>query len=112
MHTRTYYAPTFLDESLSRPDRRGNQHATGRLSGCVFARKFSFTKKRTVRAERIVIFFSWDADTQEAKAEALAKVIEYMDGELPELERNPPLNWVPDFIKQERRDEIPKEAVC
>ena len=37
---RCYYAPTFLDESLSFPDRRGNQQKTGKLSGMVFVRRF------------------------------------------------------------------------
>ena len=95
-----YYASTFLDESLSFPDKRGNQHKTGKLSGMVFARRFSVTKVGKVKADRELISFSWNEDTDEAKASALAKVIEGMDGELPELDNNPPLNWIPKFIKE------------
>ncbi len=98
---RCYYAPTFLDESLSFPDRRGNQHKTGRLSGVVFARRFFISKAGKVRSERELISFAWKEDTQDAKAAALAKVIEKMDGELPGLDDNPPTNWIPEFIKQE-----------
>lgn len=107
-----YYAPTFLDESLTFPDKKGHQRATGRLSGMVFTRKFFKTKKGKVRAERGLISFSWDRDTPEAKAAALAKVIEGMDGELPELDSNPPLNWIPTIVKQkETANEVPEETV-
>lgn len=80
----------------------------------VFARRFSVTKTGKVRAEREVISFSWDENTDEAKAAALLKVIEKMDGELPELDENPPLNWIPKFIKdkaKEHYNEIPKEPL-
>lgn len=94
----TYYAPSFLDESMSHPDKRGNQRRTGRLSGMLFTRSFS-RRGSKIRAKRGIVSFSWDEDTQEAKVAALAKAIEGME-ELPELDSNPPLNWVPSFIKE------------
>jgi hypothetical protein len=107
-----YYAPTFIDESMTQPDRRGNQYPTGRLSGVVIGRKFFKSRAGKIRAERMVISFSWKKDTQEAKAEALAKVIEGME-ELPELEKNPPLNWIPQIVRdKEKINEVSKEAVC
>lgn len=96
---KTFYAPTYLDESMSYPDKRGNQHPTGRLSGMVFIRKFSKTRSGRWKAERTIISFSWKEDTQKAKAAALAKAIEGME-ELPELDGNPPLNWIPPALKQ------------
>ncbi len=106
-----YYAPTFIDGSLTRPDRRGEQHSTGRLSGMVFGRKFFKSRAGKIRAERMVISFSWKEDTQEAKAAALAKVIEGME-ELPELDKNPPLSWIPAIVKQkDAANEVPEEAV-
>jgi len=96
---KTYYARTFLDESMSSPDRKGQQHKTGRLSGMVFARKFSRLKGGKIRAERLVLSFTWDRDTQEAKADALAKVITGMD-ELLGLDENPPLTWIPNVVKE------------
>jgi hypothetical protein len=106
-----YYAPTFLDESLTFPDKKGQQRATGRLSGMVFTRKFFKTKKGKIRAERGLISFSWKEDTQEAKAAALAKVIEGME-ELPELDKNPPLSWIPTIVKQkDAANEVPEKAV-
>lgn len=104
-----YYAPTFIDESLTRPDRGGNQYPTGRLSGMVFGRKFFTTKTGKVRAERVMISFSWGEDTPEAKVTALAKAIEGME-ELPELDKNPPLTWIPSFIK-EKAHEVPETAL-
>ena len=50
-------------------------------------------------AERIVISFSWRKNTEKAKAAALAKAIKGME-ELPELDNNPPLNWIPPFVKE------------
>lgn len=94
----TYYASTFLDESLSSRDKRGNQHRTGRLSGMIFTRRY-FKKGTKIKSERGLITFSWDEDTQEAKAAALAKAITGME-ELPGLDENPPLNWVPPSIKE------------
>jgi hypothetical protein len=106
-----YYAPTFIDESLTRPDRRGEQHSTGRLSGIVIGRKFFKSRAGKIRAERMVISFSWEQDTQEAKAEALAKVIEGME-EMPELDNNPPLSWIPAIVKQkDAANEVPQEDV-
>lgn len=70
-----FYAPTFIDESMTLPDKKGRSRPTGRLSGMVFARKFSRRKGGGVKAERIMISFSWNEDTQEAKTEALAKAI-------------------------------------
>lgn len=107
----TFYAPTFLDESRTYPDRRGNTSPTGNLRGMVFARRFSKTKAGKIKSERMLIPFSWEEDTQEAKAAALAKVIEGME-ELPGLEKNPPLNWIPDFIKErEKANEVSKNAL-
>lgn len=97
--SKQFYAPTFLDESMSHPDRRGNNYAAGRLSGIVMGRKFTKLKSGKIRAERLVISFAWDRDTQEAKAEALAKVIDGME-ELPELDNNPPLTWIPQTVKE------------
>lgn len=94
----TFYAPTFLDESMTRPDRRGHQEPTGRLSGMVFTRTFSRRGKK-IRAERGAVSFSWGTDTQKAKTKALAKVIAGME-EMLELENNPPLNWIPPSIKE------------
>lgn len=95
-----FYAPTFLDESLTYPDKHGNKRQTGRLSGMVFARRFSKAKSGKLKAQRLIIPFAWDRDTQEAKAEALAKAIEGMAGELPELDTNPPLNFIPEQVKE------------
>ncbi len=107
-----YYAPTFIDESLTRPDRRGDQHSTGRLSGIVIGRKFFKSRAGKIRAERIVKSFSWKEDTREAKAEALAKAIEGME-EMPELEKNPPLNWIPQTVRdKEKANEVSEEVVC
>ena len=94
----SYYAPTFLDESLSHPDKKGQQYATGRRSGMIFVRTFSKSRSG-FKARRLVISFSWDDDSAEAKATALAKVIDGME-EMPELDKNPPLNWIPKFIKE------------
>lgn len=95
----TYYAPTFIDESLSRPDRGGNQRATGRLSGIMVIRQF-FKKRDKIIAKRGIVSFSWEEDTQEAKAAALAKTIEGMEGELPELANNPPISFIPAIVKE------------
>lgn len=105
----TFYAPTFLDESLTRPDKRGDQRPTGRLSGMVFTRRFS-KRGAKFKADRGVVSFSWKEDTPEAKTAALVKVIEGME-ELPELDDNPPLNWIPKTIK-ERLNEVSEKAVC
>lgn len=94
----TFYAPTFLDFSLTRPDRRGCQEPTGDLNGMVFARTF-YKKGKSIRARRNLISFSWEADTPDAKADALAKVVEGME-ELPELDKNPALNWIPQTVKE------------
>lgn len=95
----TFYAPTFIDESMTRPDKRGRQEPTGNLRGMVFTRKFSRTRAGKIKAERGIVSFSWDEDTQDAKVAALAKAIDGME-ELPELENNPPTGWVPSFIKE------------
>lgn len=95
----TFYAPTFIDESLTRRDRKGCQKPTGNLSGMVFTRRFSMDRRGRVKAVRGLVSFSWGEDTQAAKAAALAKVIDGME-ELPELENNPPIGWVPSFIKE------------
>ncbi len=105
-----FYASTFIDESLSPPDRSGKQVSTGRLKGFVFGRKFYKTKTGKIKAERIIIPFSWNEDTEEAKAAALTKAIEGMV-ELPELDKNPPLNYIPSFIK-EKLNEASKDVVC
>lgn len=99
-----FYAPTFFDESMTCPDKKGNQRPTGRLSGFVFTRSFRKRRDKFV-AERGLIPFSWGEDTQESKVAALEKVIEGMR-ELPGLDDNPPLTWIPPFIKQELNDEI------
>ncbi len=99
MRTVTLYAPTFLDMSMTRPDKRGNQRPTGDLSGMVFARTFSTMRGCRIRASRNVISFSWNEDTADAKAVALAKVIEGMD-EHSGLDSNPPLNWIPQTVKE------------
>lgn len=99
MSALTFYAPTFFDESLTRPDKHGHQKPTGRLSGMIMTRKFSVTRAGGIKAERDLISFSWNEDTQEAKANALAKAIEGME-ELPGLDDNPPLNWIPSLVKE------------
>jgi hypothetical protein len=96
----TFYAPTFIDESMTHPDRRGHQKPTGRLSGMLFTRRFSTTRGGKIRAERGIVSFSWNEDTQEAKAAALEKAIEGMEGELPELDSNPPTNFIPAIVKE------------
>ena len=95
----SFYAPTFIDESLTMPDKKGRQEPTGRLSGILIGRQFSKSRSGRIKASRIVKSFSWDEDTQEAKVEALAKAIDGME-ELPELENNPPISWIPDLVKQ------------
>ena len=109
MTTRTFYAPTFLDESRTHPDKAGNTRSTGRLSGMLMTRRF-YRRGKKIVAERGVVPFAWNQDTQEAKVEALKKVITGME-ELPGLDENPSLDWVPSFIKQELLNEIPEEAV-
>lgn len=106
----TYYAPTFLDESMTLPDKRGHSRPTGRLSGFVFTRRFSRRGPRKIVAEIGLVPFSWNEDSQEAKVAALSKVIEGMK-ELPELDNNPPLDWIPQSVKQELKDEISEKAV-
>lgn len=98
MSTITFYAPTFLDESMTRPDRKGVQTPTGKLSGMLITRRFSKRGKK-ISATRGLVSFSWGEDTQEAKIAALSKAIEGMD-ELPELDTNPPLNWIPATVKE------------
>lgn len=106
-----YYAPSFIDESLTYPDRHGQQRPTGRLTGMVFGRKFFKSRSGKIKAERMLLSFSWEQDTQEAKAAALAKVIEGME-ELPELDKNPPLSWIPQVVRdKEKANEISKESL-
>lgn len=93
-----FYAPTFMDESMTAPDKRGNQRPTGKLSGFVFARKFTRHKTGRIKAERMLLPFSWKEDTQEAKVAALSRVIDGMT-EMEELDGNPPLTWIPDVVK-------------
>jgi hypothetical protein len=95
---KTYYAPTFIDESRTHPDKKGNSRPTGKLKGFVMTRRFSLTPKGKIRAERGVVPFQWSEDTEEAKAEALSKVIEGME-EISELDANPPLIFIPQNIQ-------------
>jgi hypothetical protein len=95
----TFYAPTFLDESMTHPGKRGHQRPTGKLSGMVFTRRFFRKGNGKIKAERGLVSFSWDQDTQEAKVNALAKAIKGME-ELPDLDKNPPLNWIPPIVKE------------
>lgn len=96
----TFYAPSFLDNSTTFPDRKGRKRPTGNLSGMIFTRRFSKTGGRKITAERGVIPFSWKEDTQAAKVEALAKAIEGMQ-ELPDLDENPPITWIPQTVKEQ-----------
>lgn len=89
----TFYAPTFIDESRS---RRGKP--TGKLRGFVMTRSFYKGSNGKIKSNRGVIPFSWEEDTDEAKAEALSKVITGKK-EMPELDENPPLTWVPTNYK-------------
>lgn len=96
----TFYSPTFIDESMTCPTKHCAQRPTGNLSGMVFARTFSrHPKSKRIKATRGIISFSWSEDTQDAKATALAKAIEGME-ELPELDSNPELNWIPAIVKE------------
>ena len=98
----TFYAPNFIDESMTPLDKRGHQEPTGKRSGMIFTRTFSKTRTGKIKAERGVKSFSWEENTQEAKVDALARAIEGME-ELPELESNPPLNWIPQTVKERLR---------
>lgn len=91
---KTYYAPTFLDESRTHPNRKGVSLPTGILKGIIFTRSFSKTPKGKIKGERGIIFFSWGKDTKEAKAAALKKAIDGME-ELERLDENPALDWIP-----------------
>lgn len=106
----TFYADMFLDESMTYPDKRGNRRHTGKLSGFIFTRTFKRTRNGKIVVERGIVPFSWAEDTQEAKAAAIEKVITGMEV-LPGLDENPPLNWIPSFIRKELLNEIPEEAV-
>ncbi len=94
----TFYAPTFLDESRTYPDKNGNSRNTGIMRGMIFTRTFKRRGSKIV-AERGLIPFSWKEDTQEAKVEALAKAIEGME-EMAELDDNPNIGWIPKTIKE------------
>lgn len=100
----TFYAPTFLDESMTFPDKRGLRRPTGKLSGFVITRRFS-KKGSKFRAERGLVPFSWGRDTPKAKITALAKAIEGME-ELPGLDENPPLNWIPETVKEKFNEQV------
>jgi hypothetical protein len=86
---KTYYAPTFIDRSTS---SRGKP--TGKLCGFIFTRSFHKTGAGKIKASRGVVPFSWSEPTDEAKAEALQEAIKGME-ELPELDANPPLSFIP-----------------
>lgn len=99
---KTFYSPTFIDESRTYSDKKGNSKPTGKLRGLLLTRRFYKTPKGKIKAERGVVPFSWKEDTEESKAEALAKAIEGME-EMAELEGNPPLH---DFIPLERLKDL------
>jgi hypothetical protein len=99
METLRFYAPTFLDFSMTCPDKKGNKKPTGKLEGFILARTFSRRRSGKIKAERNIIPFKWNEDSEEAKVEALAKVIEGME-ELPELDDNPRLEWIPAIVKE------------
>jgi hypothetical protein len=86
---KTYYAPTFIDNSIS---FRGKP--TGRLSGFVLTRSFYRTGAGKIKATRGVVPFAWSEDTDEAKANALQIAIRGLE-EMAELDGNPPLHAIP-----------------
>lgn len=90
---KTYYASTFIDQSRTYPDKRGNSKPTGRLSGFLMTRSF-YMQGGKRRSSKGIKPFSWSEDTEEAKADALAQAINGME-EMPELDSNPPLDFWP-----------------
>ncbi|MES2216649.1 MAG: hypothetical protein V4481_05145 [Patescibacteria group bacterium] len=95
---KTYYAPTFIDESRTLPNRQGNSKPTGNLRGMVFTRTFYKTKTGKITSKRGIIPFKWVEDTEESKAEALENALIGLE-EMRELDANPPLTFVPDILK-------------
>ena len=94
-----YYAPTFLDESRTYPDKKGNSRPTGKLRGMIMTRRFFLASNNKIKAERGMVPFSWKEDTAKSKAEALEKVIKDMQ-EMSELDNNPPLDFIPERVKK------------
>lgn len=95
---KTYYAPSFIDESRTYPDKNGNSRPTGKFSGMVMTRRFYVTPTGKIKAERGIVPFSWQEDTKESKATALSDAIKGME-EMPELDENPPLDFIPKGLK-------------
>lgn len=93
----TFYAPTMLDLSMTRPDKKGRQHPTGNLNGMIFTRTFR-RRGENIKASRGIISFSW-GERPGAKEEALLKALGDME-ELHDLDSNPPLNWIPSIVKE------------
>lgn len=93
-----YYAPTFMDHSMS---SRGKP--TGDLHATIFTRVFTVYEqtngKRVVRSKLGFHFPRWSKDDETAKASAIKKAIKGMK-ELTELDKNPPLDFLPDEIKR------------
>lgn len=96
---KTYYSPTFLDESLTYPNKKGESRPTGKLRGFVFTRSFYKTLSGKIKATRSILPFSWEEDTDESKGRALEKVVEGME-ELEGLEKNPSLDWIPKQVRE------------
>lgn len=94
---KTYYAPTFIDESRTFPNKKGESRPTGVLRGMIMTRRFYLTPKKKIAATRGVVPFSWLEDTVEAKTESLRKAVKGME-ELPELDENPPLDFIPEVV--------------
>lgn len=95
----TFYAPTFLDFSMTYPDKKGNCRSTGNLEGMILSRTFKRRRNGKIVGQREIRPFSWKEDTQAAKIAALAKAIEGME-ELSELDDNPREEWVPAIVKE------------
>lgn len=90
----TFYAPTFIDESIN---SRGKP--TGKLSGLIMTRSFFRTGSGKIKVSRGVIPFHWSEDTEEAKGSALQEAIKGMK-EMAELDENPPLTFIPKSLEE------------
>lgn len=94
---KTYYAPSFIDQSRTYPNKNGKSKSTGILSGMIMTRRFVKTPKGNWKGIRGIVPFSWSPDTEEAKAKSLKKAIKDMQ-EMAELDSNPPIDWIPDIL--------------
>jgi hypothetical protein len=94
--TTTYYAPTCLDHA-----REWRQKPTGRLEMTLLTSTYTIVERqngnRYIRSDRGIKCCQWENDTDDDKACTMKTALRGRS-ELEELDKNPPLTFVPEEV--------------